>query len=394
MGRGERAGKGEAREKACEEKSQARELAGGGATASARPAQDFAVRGSCSGSTTQAFGDPRRPTLTNQQDAERMVSSAHLRLLITLPATLILAFDLSSLAFCTMYSAQTLNLLQQHFKEEENKFQRQQAMSQDCIQRITDLNSKIQEEKLRRRKQRMEFEQQLEELMEKHKALWELHTPEMLAQEINSTASSKEQLLQEEKLIQEKLDGMEKRLPVLPHPKARAEALAVNSVDTFLCSEEAAAAMHLFEEENKKAMQFLEAASQHYHQLQQQYCRLKMELEAGGQSDIRESKGSITEAAAEGGSGVVAEGAQSEILPMRETRLRMNNLDRSETRDEVSLDLELKNVLLLFSLFIFNGSPKLSPFWPGFFLLSKYCLAFFFQDAFLYLSSFIFICHK
>ncbi|XP_078004024.1 synaptonemal complex central element protein 1-like [Phascolarctos cinereus] len=351
MGRGERAGKGEAREKACEEKSQARELAGGGATASARPAQDFAVRGSCSGErpVPQCFGSPtpRRRMKSRQSRVAGENVSGGVTLELDLKgwtqrmeekSTFSLAYrtaneelqksqaerealkkELDEFKFLTpleeilSMKQKTLNLLQQHFKEEENKFQRQQAMSQDCIQRITDLNSKIQEEKLRRRKQRMEFEQQLEELMEKHKALWELHTPEMLAQEINSTASSKEQLLQEEKLIQEKLDGMEKRLPVLPHPKARAEALAVNSVDTFLCSEEAAAAMHLFEEENKKAMQFLEAASQHYHQLQQQYCRLKMELEAGGQSDIRESKGSITEAAAEGGSGVVAEGAQSEV---------------------------------------------------------------------------------
>ncbi|XP_036595903.1 synaptonemal complex central element protein 1-like [Trichosurus vulpecula] len=195
---------------------------------------------------------------------------------------------------------ETLNTLQQHYKEQENKIQRQQAMSQDCIQRITDLNSKIQEEKLRRRKQRMEFEQQLEELIEKHKALWELHTPETLAQEINSMASSKEQLLKEENLIQEKLDAIEKQLLGLPHPRARAQALAVNSVGAFLRSEEAAAAMHLFEEENKKAMQFLEAASQHYHQLQQSLDKLKMELEAGGQGDIRGPKGSIAEAAAEG----------------------------------------------------------------------------------------------
>ncbi|XP_027696981.1 synaptonemal complex central element protein 1-like isoform X2 [Vombatus ursinus] len=204
---------------------------------------------------------------------------------------------------------ETLKLLQQRCNEEENKIQSLQAMSQDCIRKIADLNSKIQEEKLRRRKQRLDFEEQLEELMGKHK-----DTPETLAQEINSTASSKEQLLLEEKLIQEKLDAMEKQLPGLPHPKAKAEALAVHSVDTFLRSEEAAAAMHLFEEENKKAMQFLEAASQHYHQLQQKYYRLKMELEAGGQRDIRGSKGSNIETAAEGGSDVVAEGALSECL--------------------------------------------------------------------------------
>ncbi|XP_043830880.1 synaptonemal complex central element protein 1-like [Dromiciops gliroides] len=209
---------------------------------------------------------------------------------------------------------ETLHILQQHYGEEESRVLRQQAMSQDCICRMTDLNSKIQEEKLRRRKQRVEFEQQLEELMEKHKALWELHTPERLSQEINNMAGSKDQLLEEGRLIQENLDAIEKQLAGLPYAKARAASLTGDDSEiAFLCSEEAAAAMHLFEEENKKATQFLEAASEHYQELQQKYHRLKMELEAGGQGDIRGPKRSIIEAAAEGGSGVVAEGALGEL---------------------------------------------------------------------------------
>ncbi|XP_072481918.1 synaptonemal complex central element protein 1-like isoform X2 [Notamacropus eugenii] len=204
----------------------------------------------------------------------------------------------------------TLDILQQHYKEQENKIQRQQAVWQDSIGRVTHLNSKIQEEKRRRRKQRMEFELQLEELIEKHKALWRLHTPELLAQEINSTASSKEQLLKEEKLILEKLDAIERQVTGQLHSKA--EAMAVDSVAAFLCSEEAAAAMHLFEEENKKAVQFLEVASQHYQLLQHKYHRLKMELEAGGQGGITGPRGSPTAGASEVVSGVVAEGALAE----------------------------------------------------------------------------------
>ncbi|XP_074056580.1 synaptonemal complex central element protein 1-like [Macrotis lagotis] len=203
---------------------------------------------------------------------------------------------------------ETLYVLQQHYREQEKKRLRQRAISQDCIRRIEDLNSHIEEEKLRRRKQRMEFGQHLEELMEKHKALWELHTPERLTQEINNMASSKEQLLKEEMLILEKLESIEKQLAGLPHPQARTEALAADSESSFLCSEEATVATYLFEEENKKALQYLEAAFQHYHQLQLKYHRLKMELEAGGQ----EPKGNIMEATDEGASGVVTEGALGE----------------------------------------------------------------------------------
>ena len=47
--------------------------------------------------------------------AIKVVSSAYLRLLIFLPAILILAYASSSLAFCMMYSAYKLN------KQDDNK---------------------------------------------------------------------------------------------------------------------------------------------------------------------------------------------------------------------------------------------------------------------------------
>ncbi|XP_016282305.2 synaptonemal complex central element protein 1 isoform X3 [Monodelphis domestica] len=151
---------------------------------------------------------------------------------------------------------------------------------------------------------RMEFEQQLEELMEQHKTLWELHTPERLSQEINTMASTKEQLLKEERLVREKLEAIEKELARLPQDKqVRAKALDLNSVNAFLCSEEAATALYLFEEENKRAKWLLEASLGQYNELWQKYHRLKMELEAVGQSVIRGPKGSVPEAAAEGAPG-------------------------------------------------------------------------------------------
>ncbi|XP_068964259.1 synaptonemal complex central element protein 1-like isoform X3 [Petaurus breviceps papuanus] len=275
--RGQRAGKGAACEKPFEEERTARERTGERSHSFSKAGQSFGVQGSRSENP-----NPRIEEMINVINELKQVNTekTHLEEILSM-------------------KQEILNIHQQLDKEQENKIQRQQAMSQDCIKRIRDLNSKIQEEKLRRRKQRMEFEQQLEELIEQHKALWELHRPEMLAQEIKSLASTKEQLLKQENLIQEKLDAIEKLLPGLLHPKTRAKASAVDSVDAFLRSEEAAAAMHQFEEENKKAMQFLEAACQHYHQLQQKYHALKTELEAACPSGNRGTKGSITDTAAE-----------------------------------------------------------------------------------------------
>ncbi|XP_044539102.1 synaptonemal complex central element protein 1-like [Gracilinanus agilis] len=199
---------------------------------------------------------------------------------------------------------ESLRILQQHNGEKENEILRKQARAQDSIQKITELNSKIQEDKVKRKKLRMEFEQQLEELMEQHKTLWESHTAERLSQEIHNMASTKEQLLKEERLVQEKLEAIEKELARLPQAKqVRAEALDLNSVSAFLCSEEAAAALYLFEEENKSAKQLLEASLRQYNQMWQKYHRLKVELEAVGHSGIGGLKGSVTEAAAEGAPG-------------------------------------------------------------------------------------------
>ncbi|XP_056665882.1 synaptonemal complex central element protein 1 isoform X1 [Monodelphis domestica] len=193
---------------------------------------------------------------------------------------------------------ETLRILRLHCQEKETEALRQQAVSEGCKQRITELNSKIQEEKMKRRNQRVEFGQQLEEMMEKHKTLWEFHKAENLSQEI-SNISNKDQLLLEEKLTQEKLNTIQKQLDNLTQLETKTEATAVTSVDAFLCSEEAAAAVHLFKEENKKATEFLEAASLHYQQLQQKYQRLKNDLEAVGHSDIKELKETDTEEAAE-----------------------------------------------------------------------------------------------
>uniref|UniRef100_A0A8C8ZJ84 Synaptonemal complex central element protein 1 like n=1 Tax=Prolemur simus TaxID=1328070 RepID=A0A8C8ZJ84_PROSS len=65
--------------------------------------------------------------------------------------------------------------------------------------------------------QRLDVEEQLEDLMGQHKDLWEFHVLERrLAREIRALERSKEQLLAERKLVGAKLQDVERRLRSLP----------------------------------------------------------------------------------------------------------------------------------------------------------------------------------
>ncbi|KAG6922050.1 synaptonemal complex central element protein 1-like, partial [Chelydra serpentina] len=163
--------------------------------------------------------------------------------------------------------------------ETEAEAQRQQTLSRERKQSIEELTAQIQEEKLKQRKQRLEFEQQLDELMEKHKTLQECHSTEKLAAEIRSMTESKERLLSEDELIQDNLAQVEKQLDALP----RAEA-APSQERMFLKSQEASTALQLFQQENKRATEYLEAASCRHSELQQKLKSLTAELEAQEES--------------------------------------------------------------------------------------------------------------
>uniref|UniRef100_A0ABK0LXS9 Synaptonemal complex central element protein 1 n=1 Tax=Rattus norvegicus TaxID=10116 RepID=A0ABK0LXS9_RAT len=133
--------------------------------------------------------------------------------------------------------------------------------------------------------ERLDFEEHLETLMSQHKDTMEFHKPEHLTEEMSVLDSSKEQLLKEEKLIKAKLEDVQHRLCALCGP----EGSSTFSDGLFLRSHEAAAAMQMFKDENKKAEELLEAAAQQHQQLQQR-CRqlqqkrqrLKEELEKHG----------------------------------------------------------------------------------------------------------------
>ncbi|TKC46878.1 hypothetical protein EI555_006746 [Monodon monoceros] len=178
---------------------------------------------------------------------------------------------------------------------------RKHTMLQECKERISALNSQMGQEKNKQRQLRLDFEEQLEDLMGQHKGLWEFHKPEQLALEIGALDSSKEKLLKEEKLVEAKLEDVKHRLC----SQFGAKGCSAITEGLFLRSQEAAAVVHLFEEENKKAGEFLEAAAQRQEQLQQK-CqqlqqkrqRLKEELEklgvqvpAQGQSKQEEGAG-------------------------------------------------------------------------------------------------------
>ncbi|XP_012602451.3 synaptonemal complex central element protein 1 isoform X1 [Microcebus murinus] len=177
---------------------------------------------------------------------------------------------------------ETLRLLRLHCQEKESEAQRKHSVLQECKERISALNSQIEEEKNKQRRLRLNFEEQLEDLMGQHKDLWEFHKPEQLAREICALDSSKEQLLKEEKLIEAKLEDVKHRLCSL----CGTEGPSTITEGLFLRSQEAAAAVQLFQEENRKAEDLLAAAAQHHqqlqqkcHELQQKRQRLKEELE-------------------------------------------------------------------------------------------------------------------
>ncbi|XP_019065212.1 synaptonemal complex central element protein 1 isoform X2 [Fukomys damarensis] len=177
---------------------------------------------------------------------------------------------------------ETLSILQVHCQEKESEAQRKQTLLQECKERIFSLNLQMEEERNKQRQLRLDFEEQLETLIDQHKDLWKFHRPEQLAREICALDSNKEQLLKEEKLIKTKLEDVKRQLCSLCGP----EGPSTHAEGLFLRSQEAAAAVQLFKEENRKAEELLEAAAQHHQQLKQR-CqqvqekrqRLKEELE-------------------------------------------------------------------------------------------------------------------
>ncbi|EHB02892.1 Synaptonemal complex central element protein 1 [Heterocephalus glaber] len=168
--------------------------------------------------------------------------------------------------------------------------------------------------------------------------------PEQLAREICALDSNKEQLLREEKLVEVRLEDVKRQLCSLCGPEGPSDL----TEGLFLRSQEAAAAVQLFREENRKAEELLEAAAQHHQQLKQR-CqqlqekrqRLKEELEK-----YRVQAQSVQEEGA-GPQGVRPEQLAREICALDSNKEQL--LREGEVRGGGNLDLPL-SVLLISAL--------------------------------------------
>uniref|UniRef100_A0A8C5QEQ9 Uncharacterized protein n=1 Tax=Leptobrachium leishanense TaxID=445787 RepID=A0A8C5QEQ9_9ANUR len=172
---------------------------------------------------------------------------------------------------------ETLRVLQLQCDETVSYDQRQQQLSGTSKDRIENLTTQKQEEKLKQRKQRLEFEKQLDDLMQKHKSLWEFHNEKRLILETIHMEERRASLLIEENEEKYKLAEVLQAAEAL-----RSEDAARSAEDTFLRSEEAGTALRLFQEENVWSKAKMAAASERYAPVLQDYSRWRNELEAAG----------------------------------------------------------------------------------------------------------------
>ncbi|XP_072345095.1 synaptonemal complex central element protein 1-like [Scyliorhinus torazame] len=161
-----------------------------------------------------------------------------------------------------------LKRLRFQYEQNQTQTERQLKASRESKQRIEAITSQIEEEKLKRRKERQAFEQQLEELIGKHKWMAEFYTPARLQLEVRSIENSKQQLLTEEHVMMEKMSTLDKELDSLQQ-KGAASIVAI-----FLHSKEAKVTHQLFDEANKAAKELLREASE---DLQQKAMRSRFE---------------------------------------------------------------------------------------------------------------------
>ncbi|XP_073455854.1 synaptonemal complex central element protein 1-like isoform X2 [Aquarana catesbeiana] len=146
-------------------------------------------------------------------------------------------------------SVQVLKLRYDSYLEKEK---RQREQLEDYKKRTTNLNTQILEEKLKQRKQRMAFQDQLEDLITKHKNLAEFYNPKMLEAEISRLEKQKNELIQENR---EKLT----KLKEIEETEARLiEEGILTAENVFLRSEEAVCVVKMFEEENVLVKTMLE----------------------------------------------------------------------------------------------------------------------------------------
>ncbi|XP_040909204.1 centrosomal protein of 63 kDa [Toxotes jaculatrix] len=102
--------------------------------------------------------------------------------------------------------------LQFQFEESVQGFVRQLNQNKKSEELLEQYRCEIQEFKLKHRKQQMKFENQLHQLIEQHKNLHSIFTPERLPDEIESAEKTKSQLLSAEQLKLAQLQRLDEEL--------------------------------------------------------------------------------------------------------------------------------------------------------------------------------------
>ncbi|XP_071981102.1 synaptonemal complex central element protein 1-like [Engystomops pustulosus] len=182
---------------------------------------------------------------------------------------------------------ENVRILKLQRDEQLKKEKKQQEQMEETKKGIDDLTNKIKEEKLKQRTQRLDFQDNLEDVMKKHKALAEFYDAKRIEAEIEQIIERKKELLKEEK---EKLANLEE----LKETEARLrQEGALTPENLFLHSEQATYAIKLFEEENQRAKVLLEEATLRKSEVLEKYNRLKSELEDAEKKQIKVSEAPV-----------------------------------------------------------------------------------------------------
>lgn len=184
-----------------------------------------------------------------------------------------LLVEKASLREEAMQKQETIRILKLQHEHQIKKEKRQQEQVEGTMKRIDDMTTRIKEEKMKQRQQRIEYQEQLEDMMKKHKALAKLYNPKRLGAEIEQMKEQKKELLQKQQETLAKLKELEET-----ETKLREEGV-LTSENLFLRSEQAACAIKLLEEENENAKRMLEDVTARHTEALSEYNRLKSCLE-------------------------------------------------------------------------------------------------------------------
>ncbi|XP_073496483.1 synaptonemal complex central element protein 1-like isoform X3 [Phyllobates terribilis] len=168
---------------------------------------------------------------------------------------------------------ETVRLLKLKRDNQLKKEKKMLEQAEESKKRIDDLTTKIKEEKLKQRKQRIEFQDQMEDLMKQHKALAKFYDAKRLGAETDEMKERKKELLLEEKEKSAKLQELEETEADLR------EKGVLTSENLFLRSEQATCAIKLFEEENNRSKVMIEEETLRQTEVLNTYNRLKSRLE-------------------------------------------------------------------------------------------------------------------